>query len=168
LRGWHGIGDGLDVRRNSTRDQAVVGVDDVGLDDGWTVFDQPMQQLCGRLLVAQRLDALFLQRSRNGGNVAQDLILPRGRTGSPMARAASYEAWAGFTTKSVRLTISSDRMIETIRAGVMVKMLQTSTSRICSRDPAAPRRRSSQSCVRRTANTTTSAVAMTRSQPAVR
>jgi hypothetical protein len=85
------------------------------------------------------------------------------RTGSPMARAASYEAWAGLTTKSVRLINSIDRMIETIRVGVMVKMLHTSTSRMCRREPAAPRRRSSQSWVSRTASTTTSAMAMTRS-----
>ena len=45
----------------------------------------------------------------------------------------------------------------------MVKTQHTSTSRICSREPAAPRRRSSQSCVRRTASMETSAMAMTRS-----
>ena len=85
------------------------------------------------------------------------------RTGSPIARAASYEAWAGFTTKSVRLMTSSDRMMVTISVGVMVNRLHTSTSRMCRREPAAPRRRSSQSWVSRTASSATSATAITRS-----
>ena len=85
------------------------------------------------------------------------------RTGSPIVRAASYEALAGFTTKSVRLITSSEKMIATIRVGVMVKTLQTSTRRMCRREPAAPRRRSSQSCVSRTASNATKATAITRS-----
>ena len=85
------------------------------------------------------------------------------RTGSPIVRAASYEALAGFTTKSVRLITSSDKMIATIRVGVMVKTLHTSTRRMCRREPAAPRRRSSQSWVSRTASSATSATAITRS-----
>ena len=39
------------------------------------------------------------------------------RTGSPIARAASNEVWAGFTTKSVKLMNSSAMMIATIRVG---------------------------------------------------
>ena len=39
------------------------------------------------------------------------------RTGSPIARAASNEACAGFTTKSVKFTNTSARMIATIRVG---------------------------------------------------
>jgi hypothetical protein len=85
------------------------------------------------------------------------------RTGSPIARAASYEAWAGLTTKSVRLMTSSDRMMVTISVGVMVNRLHTSTSRMCRREPAAPRCRSSQSCVSRTASRATNATAITRS-----
>ena len=82
------------------------------------------------------------------------------RTGSPMARAASYEACDGFTTKSVRLITSSDRMMVTMTVGVMVKTLQTSTRRMCRREPAAPRLRSSQSWVRRTATTETRAFSL--------
>ena len=78
-------------------------------------------------------------------------------------RAASYEAFAGFTTKSVRLITSSEKMMATIRVGVMVKTLHTSTRRMCRREPAAPRRRSSQSWVSRTASKATSATAITRS-----
>ena len=83
------------------------------------------------------------------------------RTGSPIVRAASYDALAGFTTKSVRLITSSEKMIATISVGVMVKTLHTSTRRMCRREPAAPRRRSSQSCVSRTASRATSATAIT-------
>ena len=54
-------------------------------------------------------------------------------------------------------------MMETMMVGVMVKTLQTRTSRLCRRDPAAPRRRSSQSCVSRTASTATSVTAIRRS-----
>ena len=74
------------------------------------------------------------------------------RTGSPIARAASKDACAGFTTKSVKLTNSSDRMIATISVGSTVKTLHSSTSRMCRRDPAAPRRRSSQIWVMRPAS----------------
>ena len=50
----------------------------------------------------------------------------------------------------------------TITVGVMVKTLHTSTRRICRREPAAPRRRSSQSCVSLTANTATRVTATIR------
>ncbi|MBS0219780.1 MAG: hypothetical protein JSR91_03470 [Proteobacteria bacterium] len=58
---------------------------------------------------------------------------------------------------------NSDRMMVTMSVGVTVKRLQIRTNRMCRRDPAAPRWRSSQSCVNRTASTATSAVATTRS-----
>jgi len=56
-------------------------------------------------------------------------------------------------------------VIATISVGRTVKALHSSTSRMCRRDPAAPRRRSSQIWVMRPASMATSARAITRSVP---
>ncbi len=85
------------------------------------------------------------------------------RTGSPIARAASNEVCAGLTTKSVKLMNSSAMMIATTSVGRSVNTPHSSTSRMCRREPAAPRRRSSQICVIRPPSNATSAMAMTRS-----
>ena len=54
-------------------------------------------------------------------------------------------------------------MIATISVGMTVKTLHSSTSRMCRREPAAPRRRSSQIWVIRPASIATSAMRITRS-----
>ena len=113
-----GLASGSSLGRDGAGDQALVGVDDVGLDHRPAARSAAQQSR--RRLPRPRATSMpmLLQRSRDRRDVAQDLGLrARAGTGSPIARAASYEVCAGFTTKSVKLTTSSDRMIATIRVG---------------------------------------------------